>query len=219
MLITDFWDLSHTAAAPLLHTCPYPWEALAHLREWILSYGDGLDRESYHHPLEGVWIAKSAKVAPSAVIKGPAIIGEESEVRQGAFLRGGTVVGEGCVVGNSTELKGCILFDGVQVPHFNYVGDSILGYKAHLGAGAVTSNVKGDRSPVTVQWGTHCHPTGLRKLGALVGDFAEIGFHAVLSPGAVLGRRSTVYPLSHVRGYVPPDSILKGERGIFSKRK
>ncbi|MBQ2991357.1 MAG: UDP-N-acetylglucosamine pyrophosphorylase [Clostridia bacterium] len=209
-------DLTHTRAAEMLGGCAYPWEALAKIRETVLAIGAGLDLQRYDHPQEDVWIARSASVAPTASIAGPCIIGENTEVRPGAFLRGSILVGDGCVVGNSTELKNCILFDGVQVPHYNYVGDSILGYMAHMGAGAITSNVKGDKRPVVVHGGEE-YATGLKKFGAILGDYAEIGCNSVLNPGTVIGRDSQVYPLSCVRGVVPARAIVKGERGVFLK--
>ena len=213
---TDLFDLTHTRAAALLSNCAYPWEALAKIGETVLAIGHNLPEADYDHPQEDVWIAKSASVAPTATITGPCIIGEKTEVRPGAFLRGNILVGDGAVVGNSSELKNCILFDGVQVPHYNYVGDSILGYKAHMGAGAITSNVKGDKRNVVVH-GERDYETGRKKFGAMLGDFAEIGCNSVLNPGTVIGRDSQVYPLSCVRGVVPAHSIVKGERGVFAK--
>ena len=214
--ITDLFDLRHTRAADMLSECCYPWEALGRIKTAVLAVGASLDEKEYDHPAEDVWIAKSAAVAPTATIMGPCVIGPETEVRPGAFLRGSILVGEGCVVGNSTELKNCILFDGVQVPHYNYVGDSILGYKAHMGAGAITSNVKGDKKKVVVH-GEENYETGCKKFGAMLGDYAEIGCNSVLNPGTVIGRDSQVYPLSSVRGVVPARAIVKGERGVFMK--
>lgn len=215
--VKDLYDISHTAAAGLLSGCTYPWEALAGIKDAVLEIGASLSEVEYDRPAENVWIAKSASVAPTAAITGPCVIGPDTEVRPGAFLRGSILVGEGCVVGNSTELKNCILFDGVQVPHYNYVGDSILGYMAHMGAGAITSNVKGDKKNVVVHgeadYETHC-----KKFGAMLGDYAEIGCNSVLNPGTVIGRDSQVYPLSSVRGVVPARSIVKGERGVFPKK-
>ena len=215
--VKDLYDLSHTRAAEMLSSCEYPWEALAKIKQTVLEIGRTLDPEAYDQRGEGVWIAKSASIAPTASIAGPCIIGENTEVRPGAFLRGSTLVGDGCVVGNSTELKNCILFDEVQVPHYNYVGDSILGYKAHMGAGAITSNVKGDKKNVVVH-GKADYETGCKKFGAMVGDYGEIGCNSVLNPGTVIGRDSQVYPLSSVRGVVPARSIVKGERGVFPKK-
>ena len=214
--VKDLYDLSHTRAADLLAACRYPWEALKSIHDAVLAIGAALPQDAYDHPSPDVWIAKSATVAASATIVGPCVIGEETEVRPGAFLRGSILVGDGCVVGNSTELKNCILFDGVQVPHYNYVGDSILGYMAHMGAGAITSNVKGDKRCVVVHGEAH-YETGLKKFGAMLGDYAEIGCNSVLNPGTVIGRDSQVYPLSCVRGVVPTRSIVKGERGVFAK--
>ena len=214
--VHDLFDLTHTRAAELLAGCAYPWEALPGIREAVLAIGRALPQDRYDHPAPDVWIAESAKVAPSASITGPCVIGEDTEVRPCAFLRGSVLVGDGAVVGNSTELKNCILFDGVQVPHYNYVGDSILGYLAHMGAGAVTSNVKGDKKNVVVH-GEADYETGLKKFGAMLGDHAEIGCNSVLNPGTVIGRDSQVYPLSCVRGVVPARSIVKGERGVYPK--
>lgn len=188
----------------------YPWEALESLSEEIYRLGEALSAEEFCRVEAGVWVAKTAKIAPTAVIKAPAIIGADTELRAGAFLRGAALVGRGCVVGNSSELKNCILFDGAQVPHYNYVGDSVLGYQAHMGAGAVTSNVKGDKSLVSIRspWGVV--ETGRKKCGAMLGDGAEIGCHAVLNPGSVVGANSRVYPLTSVRGTVPENCICKG---------
>ena len=216
ILVTDLFDLSHTRAADMLGACRYPWEALPRIKETVLAIGAALDETQYDHPAEDVWIAKSASVAPTATIMGPCVIGPDTEVRPGAFLRGSILVGEGCVVGNSTELKNCILFDEVQVPHYNYVGDSILGHLAHMGAGAITSNVKGDKKKVVVHGEAH-YETGLKKFGAMLGDRAEIGCNSVLNPGTVVGRDSQVYPLSSVRGVIPARAIVKGERGVFMK--
>lgn len=216
--VTDLLDLSHTRAADMLGACVYPWEALSKIKETVLAIGAQLSEADYDHPQQDVWIAKSAKIAPTASITGPCVIGENTEVRPGAFLRGSILVGDGAVVGNSTELKNCILFDGVQVPHYNYVGDSILGYKAHMGAASLTSNVKGNMTLVTVH-GEQNYETGLKKFGAMLGDFAEIGCGSVLNPGTVIGRGSQVYPLSSVRGVVPEKCIVKGERGVFPKHE
>lgn len=215
--IRDLFDLAHTRAAQLLSGCTYPWEALDGIRETVLAVGASLPTEEYDHPQPDVWIAKTASVAPTASITGPCVIGAGTEVRPGAFLRGSILVGDGAVVGNSSELKNCILFDGVQVPHYNYVGDSILGYKAHMGAGAITSNVKGDKKNIVVH-GEESYDTGRKKFGAMLGDYAEIGCNSVLNPGTIIGRNSQVYPLSCVRGVVPAHCIVKGERGVFKKR-
>lgn len=211
-------DLSHSIAGALLAETEYPYEALAHISEWILALGKTLDPARYDHPAEGVWIAKSATVAPTASITGPVIIGENTEVRHCAFIRGSAIVGDGAVVGNSTELKNVILFDGVQVPHYNYVGDSILGYRAHMGAGSVTSNVKSDKSLVVIKNGDATLPTDRKKVGAVLGDFAEIGCGSVLNPGTVIGRNASVYPLSSVRGTVPADSIYKANGNIVKRK-
>jgi len=215
--VQDLYDLTHTAAKEMLSACEYPWQALARIKAAVLQIGEGLSEAEYDHPAQDVWIAKSASIAPTASITGPCIIGPDSEVRPGAFLRGSILVGAGCVVGNSTELKNCILFDGVQVPHYNYVGDSILGYMAHMGAGAITSNVKGDKKNVVVH-GEADYETGCKKFGAMLGDYAEIGCNSVLNPGTIIGRDSQVYPLSSVRGVVSARSIVKGERGVFPKK-
>lgn len=207
--IGNLFDLTHTAAAPLLEPLCYPWEALPKIGEFILRLGASLPEEEYERRAEDVWVARSAVVFDSAYLHGPAVIGPGTEVRQCAFIRGNALVGAGCVVGNSTELKNVILFDGVQVPHYNYVGDSILGYKAHMGAGSITSNIKSDKTDVRFDTGSGRIETGLRKVGSMLGDFVEIGCNSVLNPGSVVGRRTSVYPLSMVRGFVPPDSIYK----------
>ena len=210
----ELYDLSHTAAAPLLEGTTYPWEALPQIGAFIRELGAGLSLEEYDHPQEDVWIHKTAKVYPNNFIAGPCVIGAGTEVRPEAFIRGNALVGENCVVGNSTELKNVILFDNVQVPHYNYVGDSILGYKSHMGAGAVTSNVKQDKTPVVVHAGFRQLETGLKKFGAMLGDNVEVGCNSVLNPGTVVGRGSRVYPLSMVRGFLPAGQIHKnnGER-------
>lgn len=210
----ELFDLSHTLASPLLKGTAYPWEALDGIAEFIRKVGKTLSLEEYDHPKEDVWIAKDATVYPSAFIGTPCIIGHKTEVRHCAFIRGSALIGDAAVVGNSTELKNCILFDGVQVPHYNYVGDSILGYKSHLGAGAVTSNVKSDKTPVSVRDGNETLATGRKKMGAMVGDGAEVGCNSVLNPGTVLGRGSRVYPLSRVRGTVPEKHIFKDAEHI-----
>lgn len=213
--VIDLFDLSHTVAGEYLKGFNAPWEALSGIGELIESLGEKLGNE-YVQVSPKVWVHTSAKVAPTAYIGAPAIIGAGTEVRHCAFIRGKALVGENCVVGNSAELKNVILFDGVQVPHYNYVGDSILGYKAHMGAGSITSNVKSDKTPVCVR-GEEVYNTGLKKVGAFLGDFAEIGCNSVLNPGTVIGRNSNVYPLSCVRGVVPADSIYKREGNIVSK--
>jgi len=217
--ILDLYDLSRSLAGEWMKQFTYPWEAIGGIGEMILALGARLDPEIYDQPREGVWIARDAVVAPSAHIDGPAIIGSGTEVRHCAFIRGSALVGEGCVVGNSTELKNVILFDGVQVPHYNYVGDSILGHKAHMGAGSITSNVKSDKTLVVVKdQAGDLYPTGRKKVGALLGDEVEIGCNAVLNPGTIVGRRSAVYPTSCARGVIPADSILKATGEVVSKR-
>ena len=208
------FDLSHTVAGDFLQACAYPHEALERIGAWICLIGATLSLAEYEHPEKDIWIAKNARVAPTASIQGPCLIGSESEIRHGAFIRGNALVGRNAVVGNSTELKNAILLDEVQVPHFNYVGDSILGYRAHLGAGAITSNVKSDRSPVVIRCGEAYLQTGRRKVGAMIGDRAEVGCNSVLCPGTVLGRDTVVYPLSFVRGTVPEDTIYKNRNEI-----
>ena len=215
----ELYDLTHTRARSWLEETEYPWEILGEISTIIRAIGEGLDPDLYDHPTEDVWIAKSAKVAPTAYIGAPAIIGEGTEVRHGAFIRGSALVGDGCVVGNSTELKNCILFDGVQVPHYNYVGDSVLGYKSHMGAGSITSNVKSDKTPVAVKPAIGYEGvfapinTGKKKFGAMLGDFVEVGCNSVLNPGTVIGSHSNVYPLSSVRGAVPANAIFKSGKG------
>ncbi len=217
MKTAELYDLSHTAAAALLEKTEYPWEALAGIGDFIRALGPTLPEAEYDHPAEDVWIAKDAKIYPNNYIAGPCVIGRGTEVRPGAFIRGNALVGEGCVVGNSTELKNVILFDGVQVPHYNYVGDSILGWKAHMGAGSITSNVKSDKGLVVIHGAGEEVPTGRKKVGAMVGDRAEIGCNSVLNPGTVIGRDSNVYPLSSVRGVVPANSIFKSQNNIVPK--
>lgn len=216
LTIQNLFDLSHTMAAPLLSKCTYPWEALAGIKEFILQLGPTLPKEEYEQRGENIWIAKSATIYPNNYIAGPCIIGPDTEVRPGAFVRGSALVGAGCVVGNSTELKNVILFDNVQVPHYNYVGDSILGYKSHMGAGSITSNVKSDKMLVVVH-AEEDFPTGLKKFGAMLGDHVEVGCNSVLNPGTVIGRHSNVYPTSSVRGFVPANSIYKAKGNIVKK--
>lgn len=203
-------DLTHTAAAPLLGGAEYPWQVLPKIGEFILELGAALPKDEYEQVEEHVWLHKTVKRFPNNYIAGPCIIGPETEVRPGAFIRGNALVGVGCVVGNSTELKNVIIFDSVQVPHYNYVGDSVLGFKSHMGAGAVTSNVKQDKTPVTIALPDGSRVgTGLKKFGAVLGDHVEVGCNSVLNPGTVVGRGSRVYPLSMVRGAVPDGSIYK----------
>lgn len=215
--INDLYDLSHTKAADYLKQFTYPWEALEGIKEMILKIGATLSEDEYDHPEEDVWIAKDAKRYPNNYIAGPCIIGHNTEVRPGAFVRGSALVGDNCVVGNSTELKNVILFDNVQVPHYNYVGDSILGYKAHMGAGSITSNVKSDKKLVVIKNEGELMETGRKKVGALVGDRVEVGCNSVLNPGTVIGRDSNVYPVSCVRGVIPENSIYKEARKIVVK--
>lgn len=211
-------DLSKTLAKELLESKTYPWEVLPLISQFIVELGNTLSEEEYEKRGENVWIAKSAKVAPTAYINGPAIIGKEAEVRHCAFIRGNALVGEGAVVGNSTELKNVILFDKVQVPHYNYVGDSILGYKSHMGAGSITSNVKSDKKLVVVKGQTEKIETGLKKFGAMLGDYVEVGCGSVLNPGTVVGRNTNIYPLSMVRGYVGAGSIYKKQGEVVEKQ-
>lgn len=215
----DLLDLKHTLASTYLETYEYPWDALKGIKELILELGQKLDKEEYDEVSEGVWIAKSAKVFPSAYIGAPTIIGKNSEVRHCAFIRGSALVGENCVVGNSVELKNVILFDNVQVPHYNYVGDSILGYKAHMGAGSITSNVKSDKTLVVVKDKIDNEEleTGLKKFGAILGDYVEVGCNSVLNPGTIIGKNTNIYPLSRVRGAVPSNSIYKDFDNIVDK--
>ena len=216
--IENLYDLTHTLAASYLKQFTYPWEALGGLAEWIAQLGSTLPAGEYTEVAPQVWVHKTVSVAPTASLTGPCIIGANTEVRPGAFIRGSALVGEGCVVGNSTELKNVILFDKVQVPHYNYVGDSILGYKAHMGAGAITSNVKADKSLVVIHGQTPI-PTNRKKVGAMLGDFVEVGCNSVLNPGTVIGRHSNVYPLSCVRGVIPANSILKTSGIIVPKKE
>ena len=209
MNILELLDLSHTLAGDYLAGFTYPWQALGGIKEMILKLGQRLSGEEYDQVKPQVWVHKTAVVAPTAFLGSPCIIGPNTEVRHCAFVRGSALVGAGCVVGNSVELKNVILFDGVQVPHYNYVGDSILGYKSHMGAGSITSNVKSDKTLVTVRDGETRSETGLKKFGAILGDHVEVGCNSVLNPGTILGRRTSVYPVSCVRGAVDADCIVK----------
>lgn len=209
----------HSIAYDYLASFTYPWEALDGLADFIRGLGATLSHDEYDHPADDVWIAKTAKVAPTAYLGGPLIVCDGAEVRHCAFIRGSAIVGAGAVVGNSTELKNCILFDRVQVPHFNYVGDAILGYRSHMGAGTVTSNVKSDKTPVVIRCETGAMATGRKKCGAMLGDFVEVGCNSVLNPGTVIGSNSTVYPLSSVRGFVPERHIFKSREEIILKRE
>ena len=215
--ILDLFDLEHTAAKDYLTQFTYPWEALKGISGLIVRLGENLG-DDYVQREPQVWVHKTAKVAPTAFLGAPCIIGPETEVRHCAFIRGSALVGAGCVVGNSAELKNVILFDGVQTPHYNYVGDSILGYKAHMGAGSITSNVKGDKTLITVRMGEEAIATGLKKIGAMLGDHAEIGCNSVLNPGTIIGRNAQVYPLSSVRGTVPANCIRKQDGTVVEKR-
>lgn len=224
MRITALYERPYrTIAADYLKNFTYPWEALSGIRDFLFALGASLPTDRFDHPADGVWIAKSAKVFPSAYIGSPCIIDEEAEVRHCAFIRGSALVGKNCVVGNSTELKNVILFDNVQVPHFNYVGDSILGYRSHMGAGSITSNVKSDKTPVSVKERYDDHgetvETGLKKFGAMLGDFVEVGCNSVLNPGTVIGKNSNIYPTSCVRGYIPENSIFKTPVCVVQKEK
>lgn len=214
---TELFDLSKTEARELLETAEYAWEVLPAIHDFILSYGETLGSE-YERRGEDIWIHKTARVAPTASVTGPAIIGAETELRHCAFIRGNAFVGRGVVVGNSTELKNVILFDKVQVPHYNYVGDSVLGYRAHMGAGSIVSNVKSDKTLVKVKEEGAEYPTGLKKMGAILGDCVEVGCGSVLNPGTVVGPESNIYPLSSVRGFVPAHSIYKKEGEVVQKR-
>lgn len=216
--ICRLFDLSRTIAAELFAGRRYPWEILAEIKGFILKLGENLDPAQFDHPSEDIWIAKDAKVAPTASLNGPLIVDARAEIRHCAFVRGSVIVGKDAVVGNSVELKNCVLFDGVQVPHFNYVGDSVLGYRAHMGAGSVTSNVKSDKRNVVIHAGEGIE-TGLRKLGAMLGDRAEVGCNSVLNPGTVVGRDCIVYPTSCVRGVIPENHIYKGADGVVMRRK
>ncbi len=218
--VNDLYDLSHSLAGDYLKGFTYPWEALEGIKELILKIGATLPADEYDHPEEDVWIAKDAKRYPNNYIGGPCIIGHETEIRPGAFIRGSALVGNNCVVGNSTELKNVILFDNVQVPHYNYVGDSILGYKSHMGAGSITSNVKSDKTLVAVKdrVSGETFETGLKKMGAILGDNVEVGCGSVLNPGTVIGSNTNIYPLSSVRGCVPGGNIYKNQNEIVIKR-
>lgn len=213
----DLLDLTRSIAGELLAECEYPWQALDKIGEWCVQLGWTLPEEEYERRGENVWIARDAVVYPSACINGPCIIGHRTEVRHCAFIRGSAIVGNDCVVGNSVELKNVILFDNVQTPHYNYVGDSILGYKSHMGAGSITSNVKSDKTLVVVKNGDEHMETGRKKFGAVLGDFVEVGCNSVLNPGTVLGRGASVYPTSCVRGVIPAGHIYKDQEHIVPR--
>lgn len=217
-LVKNMYDLNETIAAQLFAGADYPWEVLGKISDFIINLGNSLDSSRYENRGENIWIAKSAKVAPTACLNGPLIIDEEAEIRHCAFIRGSAIVGKGAVVGNSTELKNVVIFNSVQVPHYNYVGDSILGYKSHMGAGSITSNVKSDKMLVTVKNGSEVIETGLKKFGAMIGDYVEVGCNSVLNPGTVVGRHTNIYPLSMVRGVIPSNSIYKNKNEIVEKQ-
>lgn len=217
--ISNLYDLEQTIAKDLFAELTYPWEALARISSFIKNLGPALDPEKFEQRGEDIWVAKSAKVAPTAFLNGPLIVDEGAEIRHCAFVRGSAVIGKNAVVGNSTELKNVVIFNSVQVPHYNYVGDSVLGYKSHMGAGSITSNVKSDKTLVAVKDGEERIETGLKKFGAMLGDFVEIGCNSVLNPGTVVGRHTNVYPLSSVRGVVRPDSIYKNRNEVVNKQQ
>ncbi|MDD6847410.1 MAG: UDP-N-acetylglucosamine pyrophosphorylase [Oscillospiraceae bacterium] len=215
--ISSLYNLEETIAKELFQSVTYPWEVLPKISEFILKLGESLDPEIYEKKGEDIWVAKSAKIFDSAYLHGPLIIDENAEVRQCAFIRGSAIVGKNAVVGNSTELKNSILFNCVQTPHYNYIGDSILGYKSHTGAGVITSNLKSDKSLVTVALDGNKIETGVKKFGAMLGDNVEVGCNSVLNPGTVVGKNTNIYPLSPVRGYVPENSIFKSQNNIVTK--
>ena len=219
LTVKENYSLDQTIAKDIFNGVTYPWEVLPKISSFILELGATLSEDEYEKRGENVWVAKSAKVAPTAFINGPAIIGKNAEVRHCAFIRGNAIVGEGAVVGNSTELKNVILFNKVQVPHYNYVGDSVLGYKSHMGAGSITSNVKADKKLVVVKAGVEKIETGMKKFGAMLGDEVEVGCGSVLNPGTVVGNHSNIYPLSSVRGFVPANSIYKKQGEVVTKEE
>ncbi|MBQ5986636.1 MAG: UDP-N-acetylglucosamine pyrophosphorylase [Clostridia bacterium] len=216
--INDLLDLNHTIAAKLFDGKTYPWEVLPEIGDFIVALGQTLPADEFDHPAENVWIAKDATVFASAYINGPCIIDHGAEIRQCAFIRGNALVGKNAVVGNSCELKNAVLFDNVQVPHFNYVGDSVLGYKSHMGAGSITSNVKSDKTLVVIKSKDEQIPTGRKKVGAMLGDFVEVGCNSVLNPGTVIGRNSQVYPTSCVRGVIPANTIHRNNGTLITKK-
>lgn len=218
MKIKNLYNLNETIAVDLFEGLTYPWEVLPKISAFIKELGAKLPKDEYDEVSENVWIAKSAKVAPTANVNGPAIIGRDAEVRHCAFIRGNAIVGEGAVVGNSTELKNVVLFNKVQVPHYNYVGDSVLGYKSHMGAGSITSNVKSDKTLVVIKSSEENIETGLKKFGAMLGDEVEVGCNSVLNPGTVIGRHTNIYPTSMVRGFIPANSIYKKQGEVAGKR-
>lgn len=214
----NLFNMDETMARDIFNEVTYPWEVLPLIKDFVLELGKGLSLEEYECREGDIWIARSASIAATATITGPCIIGKNTEVRPGAFIRGNAIVGENCVVGNSTELKNVILFNNVQVPHYNYVGDSILGYKSHMGAGSITSNVKSDKTNVTIRYKGDVIGTKLKKMGAILGNYVEVGCNSVLNPGTIIGSNTNIYPLSMVRGYVPKSSIYKREGQIVAKR-
>lgn len=213
----NLFNMDETIARDIFNDVEFPWEVLAKIGDFIIALGKTLPEDEYELRGDNIWIAKSATIAPTASITGPCIIGKGTEVRPGAFIRGKAIVGENCVVGNSTELKNVILFNNVQVPHYNYVGDSILGYKSHMGAGSITSNVKSDKTNVTIKYEGDIIETGLKKMGAILGNYVEVGCNSVLNPGTIIGSNTNIYPLSMVRGYVPKGSIYKKQGEIAEK--
>lgn len=215
--VKELYDINETVAAEIFEGVTYPWEVLPKIHDFIIELGNRLPKDIFEERDGHIWIAKSAKVAPTACLNGPLIVDEEAEIRHCAFVRGNAVVGKGAVVGNSTELKNVILFNKVQVPHYNYVGDSILGYRSHMGAGSITSNVKSDKTPVAVKGENVCIETGLKKMGAMLGDNVEVGCNSVLNPGTVIGRDTNIYPTSMVRGVIPKGSIYKMRTEIVEK--
>ena len=217
--IVNLYNLEETIAKELLQKFEYPWEALSVIKEYIADLGEKLPKDEYEKRGENIWIHKTAKVFPSAYIGDNTIICEDAEVRHCAFIRGSAIVGKKCVVGNSTELKNVILFNNVQVPHYNYVGDSILGYKAHMGAGSITSNVKSDKTLVTIKSDNYKFETGIKKIGAMIGDNVEVGCGSVLNPGTIVGRNSNIYPLSSVRGVIKENAIYKSKNDIINKKQ
>ena len=215
--VKNLLNLDETIASKIFENCIYPWEVISKINEFIIKLGSELDLNKYEKKSENIWIAKSAKIAPTSYIEGPCIIDEKAEIRHCAYLRGNTIIGKEVVVGNSTELKNVIIFNSSQVPHYNYVGDSILGYKSHLGAGSIISNLKSDKSLVDVKFGNQKIGTNLRKFGAILGDNVEIGCSSVLNPGTVIGRKTMIYPLSSVRGYIKSNQIYKNQNEIVEK--
>lgn len=216
--ISNLYDLEQTIAKDLFEGATYPWEVLGRISSFIRELGPKLDADRFEQRGEDIWVAKSAKVAPTAFLNGPLIIDEEAEIRHCAFVRGSAIIGRGCVIGNSTELKNAVIFNSVQVPHYNYVGDSVLGYKSHMGAGSITSNIKSDRTVVVIKDQTMQLETGLKKIGAMLGDYVEVGCNSVLNPGTVIGRGSNIYPLSSVRGVIPANSIYKNRSEVAEKQ-